>query len=197
MSRPKTYPEDIRRKMILDAARKVLAKRGYQDMQLDEVAKKARTAKGTLYLYFKDKMDLLAGVFMDILDMLDERIAGAPRKKDALMTLSGITKEVLEFIEEHQDFFTGFIGGHPDMMRTKAGEKTQARYGRHLELVADRIQDCVKQGSLRKHDALSGALYFDNMVRFFILNKDLVESRGSITKKTREFIMLLTQGLGR
>ncbi len=44
-----------RRAAILDAALTVFSERGYESARLDDVAAKAGVAKGTLYLYFKDK----------------------------------------------------------------------------------------------------------------------------------------------
>ena len=44
-----------RRQAILDAALTVFAERGYEAARLDDMAAKAGVAKGTLYLYFKDK----------------------------------------------------------------------------------------------------------------------------------------------
>lgn len=44
-----------RRQAILDAALTVFAERGYEAARLDDIAARAGVAKGTLYLYFKDK----------------------------------------------------------------------------------------------------------------------------------------------
>ena len=44
-----------RREAILDAALTVFAERGYEAARLDDMAARAGVAKGTLYLYFKDK----------------------------------------------------------------------------------------------------------------------------------------------
>ena len=44
-----------RRQAILDAALTVFAERGYEAARLDDMAARAGVAKGTLYLYFKDK----------------------------------------------------------------------------------------------------------------------------------------------
>ena len=45
----------VRRDAILDAALTVFAERGFEAARLDDVAAQAGVAKGTLYLYFKDK----------------------------------------------------------------------------------------------------------------------------------------------
>jgi AcrR family transcriptional regulator len=44
-----------RRQAILDAALTVFADHGYEAARLDDIASRAGVAKGTLYLYFKDK----------------------------------------------------------------------------------------------------------------------------------------------
>ena len=63
---------DARRQAILDAALTVFAERGYEAARLDDVAAKAGVAKGTLYLYFKDKEALfealVRGAVSPILD---------------------------------------------------------------------------------------------------------------------------------
>ena len=52
----------IRRDQILDAALKVFQKSGWTDATMDQVAEEAELAKGTLYLYFKDKEEIYAGL---------------------------------------------------------------------------------------------------------------------------------------
>ncbi len=68
---PKVEPAE-RRQAILDAALTVFAERGFEAARLDDVAARAGVAKGTLYLYFKDKEalfeDLLRGAVSPILE---------------------------------------------------------------------------------------------------------------------------------
>lgn len=47
-----------RRQSILDAAVEVFASQGFAAARLDDVARRAGVAKGTLYLYFRDKEEL-------------------------------------------------------------------------------------------------------------------------------------------
>ena len=47
-----------KREAILAAALEEFAARGFADTRLDDVAKRAGVAKGTIYLYFRDKQDL-------------------------------------------------------------------------------------------------------------------------------------------
>ncbi|MCK4472718.1 MAG: helix-turn-helix transcriptional regulator, partial [Anaerolineae bacterium] len=51
-----------RRDIILEAAAAVFAERGYQRATMKEVAAHAGIAPGTIYLYFKNKRDLLLAI---------------------------------------------------------------------------------------------------------------------------------------
>ncbi|MDQ0158876.1 TetR/AcrR family transcriptional regulator [Alkalibacillus salilacus] len=50
-------------KLILDAAVEVIAENGYHHSQVSKIAKKAGVADGTIYLYFKNKEDILVSLF--------------------------------------------------------------------------------------------------------------------------------------
>jgi AcrR family transcriptional regulator len=51
--------KSARKQVLLRAARDVFAERGYHDAKVDDIALKANVAKGTVYLYFKDKRGML------------------------------------------------------------------------------------------------------------------------------------------
>jgi TetR/AcrR family transcriptional repressor of nem operon len=59
---PRRQPPDVRREQILDAAQQVLLRRGPAAATMAEVADAASVAKGTVYLYFASKAELLAGL---------------------------------------------------------------------------------------------------------------------------------------
>jgi len=54
--------KEEKKNAILLAAEKIIAEKGPHNMTMDEVAKEADMAKGTLYLYFKNKKSICAGV---------------------------------------------------------------------------------------------------------------------------------------
>lgn len=69
----KSHPA-VRRQAILDAALAVFAEHGYEAARLDEVAGRAGVAKGTLYLYFKDKEALFESLIRSAIDPVLERL---------------------------------------------------------------------------------------------------------------------------
>lgn len=52
-------------KQIVDAAVIVIAENGYHQAQVSKIAKQAGVADGTIYLYFKNKEDILISVFQE------------------------------------------------------------------------------------------------------------------------------------
>ena len=59
---PRTQPPDVRRQQLLDAAERVLLERGFADTTVAQVAEVAGVAKGTVYLYFDSKNELIAAL---------------------------------------------------------------------------------------------------------------------------------------
>lgn len=52
-------------KSMLDSAYELFERRGSHLVSIDEIVKKAGVAKGTFYLYFKDKYDLISKLILD------------------------------------------------------------------------------------------------------------------------------------
>ena len=57
-----TRSED-KHQRIIKAALKVFSKKGFYNSKVSEIAKEAEVADGTIYLYFKNKDDILISVF--------------------------------------------------------------------------------------------------------------------------------------
>lgn len=72
--------EPDKRRRILDAAVRVFAQYGFYNSKVSQVAKEAGVADGTIYLYFKNKEDILIQVFIDSMDEIlrrqEEALAG-------------------------------------------------------------------------------------------------------------------------
>lgn len=68
-----------RRNEILDVAEKIIARKGIKGMTMNEIAKEADVATGTLYSYFKNKNSLCAALNVKISKqmrlMMEEKIA--------------------------------------------------------------------------------------------------------------------------
>src|SRR6267142_6919791 len=80
-----------RREAILAAALDEFSARGFAATRLDDVAKRADVAKGTIYLYFRDKESLFQELVRTMLSPVVSRVAAAPMiDLPARMVVEGI-----------------------------------------------------------------------------------------------------------
>jgi TetR/AcrR family transcriptional regulator, fatty acid metabolism regulator protein len=68
---------------IIDAAVIVIAENGYHQAQVSKIAKQAGVADGTIYLYFKNKEDILISLFQEKMGTFVEKIQHSIAGKDS------------------------------------------------------------------------------------------------------------------
>jgi TetR/AcrR family fatty acid metabolism transcriptional regulator len=194
MARPRTEPAERRRERILDAARTVMVRVDYKDIRLEDVARQARLAKGTIYLYFKSKDELVSAVFADILADLELRI-GRSGTSDPLEALRAIGSEHLSFIDENRDFLTQVLRQDPVFDRD-ASAPLREGFAKHIDALARRIGEAVSAGLLKPHDPRMGALFFMCLMRMFLTRKLLTGDPGPLRDHAGTLVDLFLNGLG-
>ncbi len=86
-------------KQIIDAAVVVIAENGYHQAQVSKIAKQAGVADGTIYLYFKNKEDILVSVFQE---KMGEHIESVHQ---ALVCVESPIEKLFVFVEKHFHLF--------------------------------------------------------------------------------------------
>jgi TetR/AcrR family fatty acid metabolism transcriptional regulator len=98
--------KEYKRRKILNAALKIFSRKGYGTAAIDEVAQEAGIAKGTLYLYFRDKEDLFCSTILYFVDnfaeYLKKHVDGNAGPVDILKS---IAYHELRFFSQNSDFF--------------------------------------------------------------------------------------------
>jgi len=196
MHRYRKQKPEIRRRDILDAARHVLVLKGYHDFRMNEVARKAKIGIGTLYLYFKDKGDIFAAVFSDLLDQVDERIKMSVGNKKGLEAVREMAKENLDFMDKHQDFLAQFRPNHPGVKGTMAGQRFKERFEKHMALFTGRMQECIKEGTVKPMDARLLGIYFNFLARMFMVYRRRFQSRHLLSSYTSNLMDIFLHGVG-
>lgn len=64
-----------KRSLITEAAVEVFAEKGFRQARVSDIAKRAGVADGTIYLYFKNKEDVLLSIFEVKMDILLDGLA--------------------------------------------------------------------------------------------------------------------------
>jgi TetR/AcrR family fatty acid metabolism transcriptional regulator len=85
---------------ILEAATRVFAREGFHNAKIEDVAKEAGVAHGTVYLYFGGKDDLLISIFRGNLEELVEYVGSEVEKEtnaeDKLRRMISLQIELIE-----------------------------------------------------------------------------------------------------
>jgi len=82
-------------KLIIDAAVITIAENGYHQSQVSKIAKQAGVADGTIYLYFKNKEDLLISLFQEKMGQFVEKL------REVIDGKASATEKLYLLIENH------------------------------------------------------------------------------------------------
>lgn len=99
-----------RRDQILDAATKVFAEKGFARATIKEIAREAGIADGTIYIYFKNKHELMLGL-MHRLNQTDQRaedFAQAAAAESEEFT-SSYFRQRLQYMSEQMPAFQAIL----------------------------------------------------------------------------------------
>lgn len=80
---------------IIDAAAEVIAEHGFHQAQVSKIAKRARVADGTIYLYFKNKEDILISLFREKMGLYVSRL------EKEMNTKNSVEEKLLALVEVH------------------------------------------------------------------------------------------------
>lgn len=99
--RPQSPRGELKRKQILDAAARVLARRGYVSTQLSEIAAEAGTHSGSLYYHFESREELIEEVLLEGVRLLFARTRAVvdemPRESTPMERLCAAIRAHLKF----------------------------------------------------------------------------------------------------
>src|SRR5262249_3831266 len=101
-----------RRAEILRVARAIFLARGYAGTSMDEIAERAGVGKGTIYLHFPKKDDLLVALW-------EESVSEFAPRVDAALNSDGTS---LEKLDACLALFGDFIGRNGDFLSTMSPE---------------------------------------------------------------------------
>lgn len=189
--------EEFRRTTILKAAQHTLARHGLAGASMQAIADSAGVAKGTLYLYFKDRDDLVEQAIGRVLDELillqrSELAPGRPLRE----ALVGLVRTQAAFFEAHRDFLRVYAE-----LRGPEGAACERRWrrpqhARFLELLTAFLAEAVRRGEMKRFDPARVAFFVTEGLSSLI--KRQLEERGRRSAEDPEWIVdLLLDGLCR
>lgn len=186
----------LKRNRILRAAIDVIASKGYFTARMTDVAKAAKVADGTLYLYFDGKEHLLLSIFEDLMNRSIDRLLReieqleSPDDKLRIMLrlhLETLARDrslaqVLQIEARHSRRFLSLF--------------TRGRLGEYLGILRGIIEEGQELGCFRRDISagLASTLIFgaaDELVTSWLL----ADNPGDLMRHLQPLLQLLCEGM--
>jgi AcrR family transcriptional regulator len=183
---------------ILEAARKVFAKRGFNDATVDDIANAAGVAKGTVYLYYSSKRELyFAALKFGIEQMyavLADKLKRVSTPQEKLRALIGVK---LAYFDENRDFFKiyyselGNLCIHPGAI----DNEFRALYLQQAKVVEAILKEGARKKVLRGVRGEQAAFAITDIIRGVVTQRVLGWSKSSISQDVEFIFDLIWKGI--
>lgn len=147
--------KEERRQTILDAAERVMAKRGWENTNFGEIARRTRLSRSLVYFYFPRRDDLFHAICARALAEMERRFANAvAQQRTGLDQVMAIGRAYHQFSRDCPLYFTVLSDyqarevdpGHQSEVEAEAHGRGRGCLG----LVVQALGRGVEDGSIRK-----------------------------------------------
>ena len=136
--------------LILEAAIKVFARQGFYQSTVAQIAREAGVADGTIYLYFKNKDDILVQFFnyrtKQVFDRFRAAVNQSDNSLDKLRNL--IRRHLMEFQQDPNMAVVYQVETHQSSRL--AEDQIREMSQMYQDLVSDIVETGQQEGSIRK-----------------------------------------------
>ena len=138
------------RQEILDAARAIFVEEGYDAVTMRRVAKAIEYSPTAIYLYFKDKAELVQALCDETFDKLVKKLQDLAKKQpDPLEYLDAGLRCYIDFgLKNPNHYYVTFIASPARIEYPYEGSSGQ----RAFEFLRGSVEACVKTGKFRPVD---------------------------------------------
>jgi AcrR family transcriptional regulator len=178
----------LRREFIIEVAQKLFYKHGYENVTLNEVAKKADYTKATLYSYIKSKEDLYMEVYSIGLHQRYEYLQNEMAKAESgLAKIEMFGRAYYEFYKNHSEIlyhqqYLDYRPINPEKIDPNLMERFQKVNVDGYMIVVDAIKDGIADNTI-KEDLDPNYLYSQIIYALRAVASAAVYRRKSVLKE--------------
>ena len=195
----KEVVSDFRRAEILEAARKVFGKKGFNETTMDEIAEAAGLAKGTLYLYFSSKQDVyLKTLQFGQAELLEQVKTNMKTAESLRAKIRSLIETRVKYAEENRDFYKIYLTEFSSVIHPASINKDF----RNLDLSkAQALERAMREGmernEIRQLDVEAAAFMIHDMARSLIARRLLGRSKTAVEEDIDFLCDFIWMGIGR
>ncbi len=188
---------DSKKRAILAAARRLLVSRGFQDLVLDDVAKEAGVAKGTLFLHYKGKEELFEAAFADLVEGLGLELDALARAgvegKDLLLAAARV---ILAHFDHSRDFLSQFATGRFPGCGDKSCGRLMDKMRGNIDRVGILLKQAAKDGGKSVPDMRFATMAFVGLCRTATMRKVIEQHERKLEKEAEAVVGFFLDGSG-
>ncbi len=192
--------QEFRIQSIQEATMRVISRKGMAAATMQEIAEEAGVAKGTIYLYFRDRDELVEKTFETAMTHLSERIDAALGKE---MSVEDKIREVisakLAFFRENREFFRLYLSlrmpeGSPQRQRRQK-KHCQPQYHDRVRRLGSVLEEAMQRGEIRQLDPYRLALFIIEGSTAVVLERLNEESSPAVDADVDLMVGLILDGI--
>lgn len=134
--------------LILEAAKKLFVQQGYESTSIRKIAQEIGFSPTTIYLYYKDKNDLIYALHQVGFTMMRDRFMPLGVVEDPFERLKAVGKNYIEFALDNPEYYeVMFMMKEPmDFLDQQCGSEQWQEGERVLEFLKMTIAQCQQLG---------------------------------------------------
>jgi AcrR family transcriptional regulator len=181
---------------ILDAARKVFARHGFEGATVDEIADAAGLAKGTVYLYFPSKREIYLEALRHGISRLVEEtrrnVAAAPATE---AKVRAFIETRVRYAEENRNLVKIYHSEFGSFGPAHVNKEFRNQYLEQVKLLEGVLEEAAAKGQIRAVRAEAAAFTICEMIRGLIVQRLFGWSRESVANDCEFLFDMIWKGL--
>ena len=183
---------------ILEAARKIFAKKGFRGVTVDQIAEAAGLAKGTLYQYYTSKQEIyLAALRHGVTELMEQTRQKVEAAQGIRLKLEAFIRTRLNYMEENRDFFGVYHAEFGNITHLASMNKEfRVLYQRQLQFLESVLLDALRCGEIRSTSIETAATVIYEGTRGLMLRRMLGWSNTTVEQDIESLVSILWKGIG-
>ena len=191
--------QEFRIQSIQEATIRVISRKGIAAATMQDIADEAGVAKGTIYLYFRDRDELVEKTFDNAITELHHRIDTELAAEGTFeQRLRSSVRTILEFFRDNREFFRlytaqRFPEGTPQQQRRQSRQCEM--YRTRMEKLAGSLKAAMDAGEVRQMDARRLAMFISEGINSVVIERVMDETAPPIESDVELITSMIFDGI--
>lgn len=164
----KDRDRQLRRDDFIRAAGRLFARHGYHETSMEDIAREAEYATGTIYRYFKDKEDLYITLMEKQCQcLLEELRCRIKEAEEPEQKLAAMVRTKIEFFDTHRNFLRLYIRAGQALDRSLGGRMSGEllkTYDASRQLTVELLSECMQRKAVRRENPAMLSAAFHGLI---------------------------------